>query len=410
MHRDRITQFAFVGGVAALAALAAIVISVNWDSLVAVRPPEFSQKNMLQALWFNYKGAYLEDGTFRSLDKQRDGITTSEGQSYSMLRAVWMDDKETFDRSWQWTKDNIQRREDRLFAWLFGEREDGTYGILTDRGGYNTATDADVDIALALLFAHQRWSDETYFGDAVVLLRDIWEKEVVVIQGKPYLAANNIEKTAPKETVIVNPSYLAPYAYKIFHEVDSQRDWLGLASTSYEVAKRSIDLPLDSQRSAGLPPDWVAINRHTGEITSVPQPTSLTTDFSYDALRTPWRFALDWVWFEDPRAKEVLDSMGFLADEWRRSGRILSSYRHDGSPASEIEAPAMYGGAIGYFMASDSKTADEVYRRKLEGLYDTNMSRWSRELSYYDENWAWFGMALYAGELHNLYQDEDEDD
>src|SRR5690606_5554171 len=111
MQRDRITQIAFLGGVFSLIACAIVILAFNWSDISSMRPPEFSRKNMLQALWFNYKINYLEEDTFRSLDKQQGGITTSEGQSYTMLRAVWMDDKETFDRAWQWTKDNIQRRE-----------------------------------------------------------------------------------------------------------------------------------------------------------------------------------------------------------------------------------------------------------------------------------------------------------
>lgn len=394
----------------ALVALGAVIqLAWNWRAVLDAKPREFSERNMLQALWHEYKSNYLEPGTFRALDKQQNNITTSEGQSYSMLRAVWMDDKETFDASWQWTKDNIQRKEDHLIAWLFGERDDGTYGILTGRGGYNTASDADVDIALALLFAYERWNSEQYYGDAIVLVRSIWEKEVVAIKGRPYLAANNIEKTVSKPFIILNPSYFAPYAYKIFQEVDPDHDWLGVASTSYEVALASMKSNLDKASSMGLPPDWVSIDRVTGEVMAVPQPTSLTTNYSYDALRTPWRFALDWGWNRDPRAKEVLDAMSALSDEWRKEGSIVTSYAHDGEELSTAESPAMYGGAIGYFMASDPRAADDIYDEELEMHYDPNMSRWKGSLSYYDENWAWFGMALYHGELYNLFEDDEQE-
>ena len=40
-----------------------------------------------------------------------------------MLRAVWMGDKQTFDQSWTWTKDNLQHKTtDHLFSWLFGKQ------------------------------------------------------------------------------------------------------------------------------------------------------------------------------------------------------------------------------------------------------------------------------------------------
>ncbi len=380
-----------------------ILFAFNVRGIIDARPGEFSKSNMLQALWHQYKNNYLETGTLRSLDKQQESITTSEGQSYTMLRAVWMDDKETFDVAWQWTKDNMQRSDDHLMSWLFGKRADGSYGILTDRGGYNTATDADQDIALALLYASKRWNDEKYYGDAIVIIRDIWEKEVVIIDGKPYLAANDIEKSLQKTNIIVNPSYLSPYTYKVFAQADPDNNWTGLVETSYEVAARSIEMNLDKRTSAHLPPDWIMINRESGEILHPPANSGLTTNFSFDAMRLPWRFALDYKITNDQRAKDVLSKIGFVSDEWASKGKLFSSYTHDGVPLMQSESASMYGGVLGYFMVLKPEIADEIYSQKLEGLYDTTQSRWAKPQGYYDDNWAWFGMALYAGEAVDLY-------
>ncbi|MBI5134251.1 MAG: hypothetical protein HZA81_02590 [Candidatus Taylorbacteria bacterium] len=402
MHKDKKISSIYLYGTFAFVAGASLILLLSARSIIDTRPPEFSKKNMLQAIWAQYKLEYLEPGTFRSLDKDRDNVTTSEGQSYTMLRSVWLDDKEMFDAAWQWTKDNLQREEDLLISWLFGERPDGTYGVLESEGGYNTATDADVDIALALLFASSRWNEESYFGDAIGIIRDIWAKEVLIAGGKPYLVANNIEKSERKPYAVANPSYLAPYAYKIFARVDPDRDWAGLASTSYEVALESMRSPLDKDSSAKLPPDWIGIDKSSGEIALIDPSVGLTTNFSYDALRTPWRFAVDYAWTKDPRAKEVLDAMGFLSREWERKGSIATSYSHDGARLSSVESAAMYGGAIGYFMVSDPSRAEEVYRSKLESLFDSTESKWRERQGYYDDNWAWFGMALYAGEIRDL--------
>ncbi|UZQ54172.1 hypothetical protein OOK60_17075 [Trichothermofontia sichuanensis B231] len=37
--------------------------------------------------------------------------STSEGQAYARLRAVWMDDPDTFARTLQWGEDNRRRRQ-----------------------------------------------------------------------------------------------------------------------------------------------------------------------------------------------------------------------------------------------------------------------------------------------------------
>ncbi|HEY4494669.1 MAG TPA: glycosyl hydrolase family 8, partial [Candidatus Paceibacterota bacterium] len=169
-------------------------------------PIVFSEKSMLNFLWQNYKANYIERDTGRTLDKQQDDITTSEGQSYSMMRAVLEDDQITFDSVYKWTQENLGRDEDHLFSWLFGKKPNGKYGVLVDKGGYNTASDADTDIALALIFAYERWHEERYINDAKNIINDIWEKEVVLIRGVPYMSANNLEKFL-STNIIINPSY-----------------------------------------------------------------------------------------------------------------------------------------------------------------------------------------------------------
>ncbi len=363
-------------------------------------PLVFSERSMINSLWVRYKDDYLEKGTLRALDKQQGNITTSEGQSYTLLRAVWLDDKAAFDTAWKWTKDNLDRPSDNLFAWLFGKKTNGEYGILTTRGGENSASDADTDIAFALLMAARRWDNPGYETEAKAIISDIWKEEVVTIAGKPYLVANNLEKNNPTQA-IVNPSYFAPYAYRAFAKVDSAHNWMGLVDTSYDILDRSLRASLDKKTSAGLPPDWIAINKKTGKI-SATGTSNLTTHYSYDALRLPWRIALDWKWHKEARAKETLSLMSFLDREWETTGKIAAGYSHDGTPLEARETPAMYGGSIGYFVVTNPDRATEIYTTKLKLLYTSDTQSWKKALGYYDDNWAWFGIALYADLLPNL--------
>ncbi len=362
----------------------------------------FTQRAILVSTWNSYKNNYLEPGTFRTIDKQKDNITTSEGQSYTMLRAVWMDDKIIFDQTWKWTKDNLGRDNDNLFAWLFGQRPNGSYGILTSQGGNNTASDADSDIATALLFAYARWSDEKYLAEAKLIINDIWEKEVVTINGKPYLAANNIEKTSTSDFIVVNPSYFAPYSYRMFAEVDPDHPWMRLVDTSYEVLEKSTEGSLGGKESANLPPNWIVIDKRTGAIKPSPV-ANLETHYGYDAIRVPWRIAVDWEWYEEPRAKALLDKFSLLAQEWRKQKVLYTVYSHDGQPVAEQESPAHYGTSLGYFMVHNPKLARDVYTKKLAILYSPDTQSWKKPLSYYDDNWAWFGLALYSKQLPNLF-------
>jgi endo-1,4-beta-D-glucanase Y len=364
-------------------------------------PIVFSPPAMLSELWNSYKKEYLEASTGRTLDKQREFITTSEGESYSMLRAVWQDDKSTFDKSLQWSKDNLHRPGDHLFSWLFGKRSDGTYGILEEKGGQNTASDADSDIALSLLFASSRWGQPSYYYDAKAIINDMWNNEVVTVAGVPYLAANNLEKNSPT-SIVVNPSYFAPYAYRMFATVDTSHDWNALVNSSYDVISKSSALPLDTQYSVGLPPDWVVIDRKTGAIEASTIKT-LPTNYSYDALRTPWRLALDYQWYHDSRDKATLEHFKFLGDQWKASNAINTVYTHSGFVTAKDQAPAMYGGSLGYFIVADPANAKKVYEQKLKVLYNPNTQNWTQVLGYYDDNWAWFGIGLYNNALPNIY-------
>jgi endo-1,4-beta-D-glucanase Y len=395
MNATKIIGFIFIG-VACF--LFIFVAARNVD--MPVSSPVFSDKSMLEALWNNYKNDYIEKDTGRALDISQNNITTSEGQSYTLLRAVWMDDKPAFDTAFKWTMDNLKRDEDHLFSWLFGEKEDGTYGVLTDKGGYNSATDADTDIALALIFAHSRWGDPYYLDTATEILKSVWEKEVLILNDKPYLTANNLEKFSSQKPII-NPSYFSPYAYRIFAEVDKDHDWMGLVDTSYEILEKTASSTLDKGSSAGLPPDWIALNLQTGEPESA-NVGNLTTNYSYDALRTTWRIALDYRWFKEARAKTYLDKLGFLGTQWQEKRAIYSVYGHDGAVISTQEAPAMYGGSIGYFVVSDEEKGKEVYDERLKSLFNQDENRFKDALSYYDANWVWFGLGLYNNLLPNL--------
>ncbi len=387
--------------------LLAIVIfaSVAYrNSKKSEQPVIFSPPFMLQALWGVYKNVYWDATTGRTIDKQSNNITTSEGQSYTMLRAVWENDKPTFDKTWSWTQANLQHTNDHLFAWLYGTRSDGTTGILTDQNGQNSAADADSDIALALLFASSRWQDPSYAAAAKNIISDIWADEVVAVNNVPYLVADNLEKNS-STTVLIDPSYLAPYSYRIFAQVDSAHDWNALVQSSYSIIQQSMAYPLDKTTSANIPPDWVALDRQTGQLEAPNSSNaSTTTDFGYDALRVPFRLALDYAWNHDSQDLQLLDDMGFLGQQWQANQKLDVTYGHDGSVVSDLEAPAMYGGTIGYFIDADSSQAANVYKNKLETLFSPDTESWKQAMSYYDDNWAWFGMALYNNQLPNLYQ------
>lgn len=360
----------------------------------------FAEQAMLAQLWDTSKKDQIEAGSHRTVDRMGDNVTTSEGESYTLLRAVWSDDRATFDNSLEWTKNNLQRPSDHLFSWRYGKQADGSYGLLKDIGGKNTASDADGDIALALVMASQRWHEQKYLSEATTIINSIWEQEVVLVAGKPVLVADNVEQTN-KTQVLVNPSYFAPYSYKVFAKIDKAHDWTGLRDNSYTILAGSQSSALDKTSSNKLIPNWIVMNRQTGAI-SAASGANLDSNYGYDAMRTPFRLALDYAWFKDDRDKAILSSMHYLSDSWRNTGRLANVYSHDSRTVTLTEAPAIYGGNIGYFQVVEPSLAKEIYDKKLASLFDPNGENWKASLNYYDDNWAWFGIALYNHALPNL--------
>jgi endo-1,4-beta-D-glucanase Y len=398
------TLFRVIGISIIVIGLALTTYVLAFSSDKADEKKVFADNTMLSGLWNAYKLEYWEKDTGRTLDKQQNSITTSEGQSYTMLRAVWQSDKPTFDKTWEWTQEQLQR-EDNLFSWRWGQKADGTYGILTDQGGQNTASDGDSDIALALVMAASRWNESSYLDDAKKIISAMYEKEVITVAGVPYLASNDLEKASSTDAVI-NPSYLSPYAFRVFDKVDTneRHDWMALVDSSYDLINKSMDSNLDVSKSAGLVPDWVLMNKTTGELRA-PEGGNLTTRYGYDAMRTAWRLGLDYQWNKDDRAKETLAKMNVLGDAWKDNARIYSIYSHDGQVVSTDEPPEVYGTAMGYFATVDQGAADDIYKTKLQSLFDANNNKWNVPMSYYSDNWTWFGMALHDEQLPNLAKD-----
>ncbi len=357
-------------------------------------PPPAS--TLLRESWEGYKRDFILDEG-RVIDPGRDRQTTSEGQSYALLRAVWTDDRETFDRVWRWTQANLQKRDDHLFGYLWGPEANGLLST-------SAAADADQDLALALVFAGHRWRDPTYLREARNVLGDIWQKEVAVVNGTPYLTAGDWAPHLREPGPAVNPSYLSPYAYRIFAREDPAHPWNALVSSSYQILLACSQANLDAGSSVGLPPNWCALDRNDGSA----QPYRAMADadlYGYDAFRVMWRVALDYEWFRAPEAKAYLQGSGYLRRQWRDHHRIAAEYGHDGA-SSLREEPTVYGGDIGNFVVTDPAGARAILQDKLLAARRTGggVAYWGHRNNYFEQNWVWFGVALATHQIPNLAQ------
>jgi len=358
-------------------------------ALWKVDKPDSTDARLLQTSNTGLTNRFERDGAYVAAD----GTVTSEAQSYAMLRAVWSDDRATFDRTWGWTNTYLTQP-DALFAWQWHA------GAVQDT---NSATDADTDIALALLLGGKQWNDPALIDAGTRVASAIWVNEVAIISGVPHVTAGNWAPNAP--VVALNLSYFAPYAYRIFHEVDPGHDWQGVIDSGYQTLFAVSSDPLGARQSSGLPPDWVGMNHETGALVALPFTSSDTTRYGYDAARTYWRVALDLRWSGDGRAQAYLQQAGFLRDEVNRKGYVSAVYAHDGSIITESPSMVSTAGAVAALLTLDPAAANALYARGIVGAMDHDRAGvyWDDPNALYTQEWGWFATALYSDALPDIW-------
>lgn len=363
--------------------------------------PQEPSPELLAESWNAYRQRFIqEDG--RVIDWEAESRSTSESQAYGMLRAVLADDPESFARTLQWAEDNLARLSssqpnaplsDQLWSWNWGKR--GDRWVILDP---NFAIDADIDAVTALILAAPKWDKPEYLDLAKLKLKDIWELSTYELGEQRYLLPG------PKEAFVkgqeddpssnnlrlqLNPSYLAPYAFRLFAQVDPERDWLSLVESSYQVLEGASELS-----AKGLPGDWMEVTQ-AGTFQPITPPSRLTSRYSFDAYRVWWRVSIDAAWFDAPEARQYLSKyLEQFRQDWQQEQRIWAKYGLDGNPLVDYEVTSQYGMLYPAFKLVDPAIAAEMFQFKLLPRYQDGL--WDDESAYYSQNLAWLGLFPWA--------------
>lgn len=220
--------------------------------------------------WYDFKAVYMTsqgriiDGSDPRL------ITTSEGQSYAMFFALVANDRDAFDRLYNWTQQHLAQGDLTAYlpAWLWGRTNHG-YGVIDD----NSASDSDLWIAYTLIEAGRLWQDDYYQNVGYLLAKRILKEETVEFaQGNTQLLPGKQGFTA-KGKVKLNPSYVPMPLLAAFAAHDSKGRWQSLQRSSQKL--------LLSSQARGVSPDWLL---YDGESISYDRDT---TDIgNYNAIRS----------------------------------------------------------------------------------------------------------------------------
>jgi endoglucanase len=353
---------------------------------------------VLHNSWRSYARRYIApDG--RVVLAERGGESISEAQAYALLRALWVGDEVTFGRVSAWTLEHLSRRTshgDHLLAWHWGKKPDGSWGVLD----WNTAGDADLDFAVALWLAARRgWKPlppwPAHDAEARAVAADILAKEVVQLpSGELLLAPGNWHEFEPPH--LLNPSYFSPAAYNLFAKAGLEPRWQALHRSVYPILA-TLARGLGDMSGVGLFPDWVRL-RGNGEFFP---PSGRDTNFGWEAVRLPWRVALDRLWFNEEQAAKLLGGsfLPFFRQEWQTRGKLPAVYSYDGKPLVAYESPVLYAGVLAAALAAGDQDFAREMAAKILSFYRTEGEEayFVTPENYYANNWAWLGLALYAG-------------
>jgi len=369
--------------------------AIDWHALVA-------------ATWEGYKenyifcGADCGDNMGLVFDPNMGYQAVSEGVGYGLLMAVMMDDQSAFDTIYDAAHAIMLDEETGLFNW----RVDNT-GQLT---GENSATDAEVDIAAALIFAQARvdrgeWAQHAgrpYGERARLLLDSIYLYEVV--DGR-FLTPGDGWGGGGQE--IINLSYFAPAWFRIFDQFEGGDRWYPLIRQGY----RSLYSVPNGNR-LGLAPDWSTANGKPAfdycDREGRPR-DACRFEMTFDAIRVPWRIGLDCLWFGEPRACEWSKRSAAFLSSIEDPNAFAVMYDMEGNPVVGYQNELMAGMWVVAALASGDT---DLQMRLGDMLYDYASSAlsegyWGGSPQYYfNQSLAWFGASLLSGDFRNLAVDE----
>lgn len=334
----------------------------------------------LDRAWSDYEERYVRPEGY-VVDRTRPvAPVTSEGQGYALLRAVWQRDEETFRRVFEWTEAHLLR-DDGLYSWLWTP-EDG--GRVADP---NTATDAEQEIAWALVLASRAFDRPEYLERARELLKAVRRETAVRLDEGWYPAAGNWAV----EDRVINLSYFVPYAYPYFQRAHPEGEWDEALEAGYRLLRRWLDAP-----GHRLVPDFLVVGED-GSLRAAPDDLELSRGFSHDAMRIYWRVAVDCLLHDRLRACADPAGVDEMADLLARDGRLFSRYGVSGRPLNDSTSISFYGSLLPAFLLHRPPLARALLGgplspRSLDSLL-------GQDGRYYDRNWTWFGIAVYTGRI-----------
>lgn len=338
---------------------------------LAVAGPAWAQRCAAWPAWAAFRKAFIGDGG-RVVESARNGRTVSEAQGYAMFFALVANERAVFERLLRWTEDNLAGGDltQRLPAWHWGRREDGSWGVIDA----NAASDADLWIAYALGEAGRLWHDRRYTALSALLADRVLREETADLPGlgRTLLPGPRGFAPAPGRWRL-NPSYLPTMQLRWF-AARHGGTWPAVLASSLKILRDSAP--------AGLAPDWAAYDGEGRRFTA-DEPAG-----SYDAIRVYLWLGLTSA--QDPARADLLAHFAPIATAVERNGVPPESIDTLGA-AIAGDGPSGFSAALLPFLHASGRPA--ALRQQLQRL-QANPPPGD---AYYGQALALFGLGAHEG-------------
>lgn len=286
----------------------------------------------------------------RVVNPENNKITVSEGMGYGLLFSAAYDDKNQFDKLWNYTKSYLDNN--GLMNWKINSNG----SIL----GYGSASDADEDIAYALLLAAEKWPNAGYNKEAAKMIEAI--KDVEISKDYILLPGDSWGNNHP-----FNPSYVSPYYYYKFASFyDSEKSyWEKVLNVNLNLLNQNAD------KETGLLPDWI---NNDGTIKAE------DNKLGYDAVRVPLRLIEFYNGTHNSTAKDILEKENNFLSRIG-SNKLVSGYSTDGKPlANYINSVYLSSYSATSLINKNSTFSKEMITKlknsKDESYYGCSLKMW----------------------------------
>ncbi|MEA3228602.1 MAG: glycosyl hydrolase family 8 [Campylobacterota bacterium] len=223
-------------------------------------------------MWENFKKNFIQkDG--RVVDPHNHNITHTESIGYTLYFSYKMDDKEVFNKVYNWSKNNLVKNESGLMGWKWGRDRKKRCWCMLD---LTSASDANLWIAYSLYLMYERTGEFSYKKDADSLIDAIKKHQIISVNNETFLLSWE-KKLIGSDAIQLNPSYLIFEIFEYMAKKDKDIIWNKLIKSSILLLKKARFSSLE------LNSDWVIYNLREDRY-YLPLKHKL---FGYDAIRVP---------------------------------------------------------------------------------------------------------------------------